>query len=329
MIKTALYYEKTDDAKVICRLCPAECRLTDGKAGICQCRFNRGGELVTDNYGELVTIAIDPIEKKPLYHYYPSRDILSTGANGCNLGCVHCQNWTISQEKVKTMFVSPQDLVTTAIRHDSIGIAFTYTEPLIWYEYLMDTAPLMRDNNLKVVLVTNGYINRQPLEQLLPFVNAANVDLKSIRAEHYKKVCKGKLQPVLDSIKTFFEAGVHLEITNLLIPGMNDSDDDIKDLVSFVTSLSDRIPLHFSAYHPDYKLMVPPTPIETLQKARRIATKTLKYVYLGNVAIEEGSNTNCSECGHLLVQRNRYACSVKGLTGTRCSNCGSETGIVQ
>ncbi len=329
MVKTAQYCDKLDDSKVRCRLCPADCLLTDGKRGICRSRYNLGGELVTENYGELVTIAIDPIEKKPLYHFYPGRDILSTGPNGCNFRCVNCQNWTISQEKANTMFVSPENLVQTALQHESIGVAFTYTEPLIWFEYLMDTAPLLRIEELKVVLVTNGYINMDPLLDLVGYIDAANVDLKSIRPDFYKKICKGKLEPVLENIRTMAESGVHLEITNLLIPGANDSDKDIEDLVDFVASVSDKIPLHFSAYHPDYKLTLPPTPLETMLRARNIALKSLKYVYLGNVSVSDGSDTLCPGCGELLVRRDRFFASVLGLAGSRCSQCNLDTGIVQ
>ncbi len=329
MIKTAQYFDTLDNDVVVCRLCPANCRLTKGKRGICKCRYNQDGKLVTDNYGELVTIAIDPIEKKPLYHYYPSKDILSTGANGCNFGCVHCQNWTISQEKVKTMYVAPEDLVETALQHQSIGVAFTYTEPLIWYEYIADTAPLLKEKDLKVILVTNGYINAEPLSHLIGYVDAANIDLKGMRPDFYKRMCKGKLQPILDNIHTFAEAGVHLELTNLIIPGANDSAGDINALIDFVASISDSIPLHFSAYHPDYKFTAPPTPIETMLSAREAAMKRLKYVYLGNVAISDGSDTICPECNNLLVKRDRYFTSVKGLQGGCCSECGFDTGIVQ
>ncbi|UCD64995.1 MAG: AmmeMemoRadiSam system radical SAM enzyme [Candidatus Zixiibacteriota bacterium] len=329
MIKTAAYYDAVGDATVICRLCPARCRLKDGQKGICDNRFNRGGVLVTDNYGELVTLAIDPIEKKPLYHFFPSRDILSTGANGCNLNCVHCQNWTISQQRVRTMYVPPEKLAEMAGQHDSIGVAFTYTEPFIWYEYIMDVAPLLREKGLKVVLVTNGYINQEPLVPLMKFVDAANVDLKGMRPEFYKKMCKGRVEPVLDAISALAREGVHLEITNLVIPGKNDSDRDLEDLTDFVASLSDCTPLHFSAYHPDYKLTIPPTPVSTMIRARDIGKRKLKYVYIGNIFVEGGSDTLCPACGHLLVRRNHFFTSLKGLSGSKCSNCDFETGIIQ
>ncbi len=329
MIRTAQYFDKAGDSAVLCRLCPAECRLEQDKVGICGCRYNQDGVLVTDNYGELVTVAIDPIEKKPLYHFYPSRDILSTGPNGCNLGCLHCQNWTISQKKIKTSYVSPEALVDTARQHGSIGVAFTYTEPMIWFEYIMDAAPLLRDADMKVVLVSNGYINPEPLRELLPHVDAANIDLKAISPEFYTRVCKGKLKPVLDNIKMIADSSVHLELTNLIIPGQNDSDKDLNGLIDFVAAVSDSIPLHFSAYHPDYKASAPSTSFDTMLHARELALPKLKYIYLGNIATEDGSNTYCPGCSELLIRRSNYFTSIQGLLGSRCSACGYETGIVQ
>ncbi len=329
MIKPGAYSEKLEGGKVICHLCPAECKLTRGKVGICRSRFNRDGELVTDNYGELVSLAVDPIEKKPLYHFYPTADILSTGPNSCNLGCVYCQNWTISQKKTKTIFLSPEQLVDTAIQYKSLGVAFTYTEPVVWYEYIMDTAALLRKAGLKTVLVSNGYINPKPLEDLLGVMDAINIDLKSMRADFYKKICKGKLEPVLHNIKRVAQSGVHLEVTNLIIPTLNDSDKDLNDLADFVASISDMIPLHFSAYRPDYKLHIPATPMKTMLRAQEIARKRLKYVYLGNVLLEGGSNTLCPSCNNPLIRRNGFHTSVVGLREGRCVACGFETGIIQ
>ncbi|MEW5994014.1 MAG: AmmeMemoRadiSam system radical SAM enzyme [Candidatus Zixiibacteriota bacterium] len=329
MIKPGAYAEQKTDDKVICHLCPAECTLTKGKRGICRSRYNQDGRLVTDNYGELVTLAMDPIEKKPLYHFHPGSDILSTGPNSCNLGCVHCQNWTISQKEAKTFYCPPQKLVEAAVAQRSIGVAFTYTEPLMWYEYILDTAPLLRQAGLKTVMVTNGYINPEPLEELLPLVDAMNIDLKSMRPDFYKKICKGKREPVLHTIRRVHEAGVHLEVTNLIIPGLNDSDDDLLALIEFVADLSNRLPLHFSAYRPDYKMSHPPTPVETLLHARELAERRLHFVYLGNVWLPEGSNTLCPGCGRLLIERSGYHTSVVGLRNGLCANCGFETGIVQ
>ncbi len=329
MIRTAKYSRILHDHVIECTLCPAFCRLTEGKIGICGSRRNHGGELVTDNYGELVTIAVDPIEKKPLYHFHPGKDILSTGANGCNFACINCQNWSISQQKTRTMYFSPERLVESAIQHESLGVAFTYTEPMIWFEYIMDVAPQLREAGLKTVLVSNGYINPEPLTELVKFVDAMNIDLKGIRPEFYLKVCKGKLNPVLDTIRSVYNAGVHLELTNLVIPDKNDSRDDLTALVDFVTSVSTDIPLHFSAFHPDYKLGSRPTPIATLRLAREIAQRKLKYVYIGNARIEDGSNTYCPRCRQLLISREVYSVSIKALSGSFCGHCGYDTGIVQ
>jgi pyruvate formate lyase activating enzyme len=301
--------------------------LTEGKRGICRCRFNRAGKLVTDNYGELVTLALDPIEKKPLYHFYPGSKILSTGPNCCNLGCLHCQNWTISQEAAATTFVTPQRLAELAQEHESIGIAFTYTEPMVWFEYIMDVAPLLKARGQKVVLVTNGYINPEPLRELLGVTDAMNIDLKSIRREFYLRICKGRIDPVLQTVRRAISAGVHVELTNLLISGENDSQKDIRDLIDFVASISDSVPLHFSAYHPDYKMDHPVTATSTLLWAYKEAKKRLKYVYLGNVASSDGSDTICVECGNTLIRRIGFRATIEGMQGTRCAACGAETGV--
>ncbi|MEW6049654.1 MAG: AmmeMemoRadiSam system radical SAM enzyme [Candidatus Zixiibacteriota bacterium] len=327
MIVKAAYSEQLDDDRVTCHLCPAECRLTRGKPGICRCRFNQDGALVTDNYGELVTLAVDPIEKKPLYHFYPGSLILSTGPNCCNLGCLHCQNWSISQEKTHTTYVSPEELVNLALEHNTLGVAFTYTEPMVWFEYIMDVAPLLRQNGQKVVLVTNGYINPDPLEQLIAVTDGMNIDLKGIRREFYLRICKAKIEPVLATIRRVAASDVHLELTNLIIPGENDTEQEVRGLIDFVASLSDEIPLHFSAYHPDYQLDRPSTPTALLLQARDWAAQKLKYVYLGNIASAAGSDTHCPSCGNLLVSRTGYHAQVVGLEGTKCGNCGRESGI--
>jgi pyruvate formate lyase activating enzyme len=327
MIHSAAYFDRLEHGQVVCRLCPADCRLTDGKRGICESRFNQGGTLVTDNYGEAVTLAVDPIEKKPLYHFYPGAHILSTGPNCCNLGCSFCQNWQISQRKIHTTYLSPGQLVTAAQDEHSLGIAFTYTEPMVWFEYIMDTAPLARAAGLKVVLVSNGYINPAPLDDLLGVTDAFNIDLKGIREQFYLRTCRGKLAPVLENIRRIAASGSHLEVTNLIIPGENDGDDEIRDLVSFVASVSDLIPLHFSAYHPDFEMKRPATPTVTLLRARSIALEQLKYVYLGNIQSTEGNDTICPVCGHLLITRRGFSSQIVGLTGSRCASCAAETGI--
>jgi len=329
MIKQAAYSERIGEDKVKCNLCPAECLLKNDQKGICQCRYNREGELVTDNYGELVTLAIDPIEKKPLYHFYPTSDILSTGPNGCNLKCINCQNWTISQKRVRTSYLSPEALLKETKKSNTIGIAFTYTEPVIWYEYIMDTAPLLKDAGLKTVLVSNGYINPEPLDNLLEYVDAVNVDLKGICQKFYKKVCKGKLDPVLDTIKKIAASKTHLEITNLIIPTLNDSEEDMIKLFDFVASVSNMIPLHLSAYHPDHKLNIPRTPVETLLRAHDLAQERLKYVFIGNVAIEGSGDSFCPNCNSILIERSGFYTKIMGMNDSKCSECGAETGIIR
>ncbi len=324
----AVFYEKLADQAVRCQLCPADCRLVEGRAGHCRNRFNRGGKLYTDNYGEAVTLAMDPIEKKPLYHFYPGSTILSTGPNGCNLSCANCQNWTISQQQSPTRYLAPEELVAHGGERGSIGIAFTYTEPLVWYEYLLDVLPLMRENGLKAVLVTNAYIHAEPLRKLLPWIDAANVDLKSISPRFYSHVCKGRLQPILDTLRAFFDAGVHLEVTNLLIPGLNDSDEDILKLTEFVASLDDTVPLHLSAYHPDNKMNVPATSADTMKRAWEIACSRLKYAFVGNMHVVGASDSRCPACDDLLVERTGFGARIVGLQAGRCRNCAAPTGIV-
>jgi pyruvate formate lyase activating enzyme len=328
MIRPAAFGEQLGDGRVDCHLCPAECRLTKGKHGNCASRFNQGGTLVTDNYGETVTIALDPIEKKPLYHFFPGTQILSTGPNCCNLGCTFCQNWRISQQKAATTYVSPEELVELAQRERSVGIAFTYTEPMVWFEYIMDVAPLARKAGLKIVLVSNGYLNPEPLEALSPLVDAFNIDLKGVNERFYRLICKGKLAPVMDNIRKIAASKAHLEITNLIIPGENDSDRDIVALIDYVASVSDLIPLHFSAYHPDYEMERESTPAATLVRVRQMALNKLKYVYIGNLGSNERNDTHCPDCSHLLVKRAGFRAVVVGLTGRKCSVCGADSDIV-
>jgi pyruvate formate lyase activating enzyme len=326
--KEALYWEKREDGKIQCLLCPVGCVIADGNTGVCLGKKNEDGTLYAVNYGRLVSVAIDPVEKKPLYHFHPGRQILSTGPNGCNMSCRNCQNWSISQEESPTQFAEPEDLVELALREKSFGISYTYTEPLIWYEYVLDTAKIAREKKLANVLVTNGYIHEEPLKELLPFIDAMNIDLKSMDEDFYKKVCKAKLSHVLKAIEISHGSGVHVEITNLLIPTLNDSEKQIQRLVDFVVGLSDRIPLHFSRYFPIYKMDLPPTPLETLQKAFLLAKRKLKYVYVGNAQISNTSNTYCSACNNLLIKREGYYTSVCGIKEKKCTKCGTAVDVV-
>ena len=329
MTHAAAYWRPLDNGQVACDLCPIACRLREGQTGPCATRVNHEGTMVPLHYGRIVSSAIDPIEKKPLYHFHPGSPILSVAAPGCNLHCMFCQNWNISQDgDARTMKTSPTDLVTMAQAEESVGIAFTYSEPLVWFEFVRDTAAVVREKGLKNVLVTNGYLNTEPLAELLPLIDAANIDLKSMDDVFYRKICKARLEPVLASIRQFHEAGVHLEITNLLIPSYNDSDDQITALVDFVAELGQDIPLHFSSYHPAWKLNAQPTPLATLLRARELAGAKLKYVYLGNANTAEGRDTVCPDCGTVVIERSGYRGVGKLVDGDRCPGCAARIPVV-
>lgn len=278
----ALFCEPAKNGKQVCRLCPFMCRLSEGKTGICKGKKNIGGTIYAVNYAKTASINIDPIEKKPLARFHPSSTILSIGANGCNLKCDFCQNFSISQMESQTRYLSPEMAVKLAIENKTIGIAYTYSEPLIWYEYVYDTARLAAQNSLVNVLVTNGTIEKEPLLLLLDYIDAVNLDIKSMDPLFYKKVCKGFLEPVLESAKIIHEKA-HLEITNLLIPGRNDDDDNIRKLVDFIAGIDRSIPLHLSAYHPAWNCVAPATLPEQVYRAKAIADKKLDYVYVGNI----------------------------------------------
>lgn len=284
MLKEASYYQSLEDAKVRCGLCPNQCLIGEGECGSCGVRENRGGKLYSLIYGETTSVALDPIEKKPLYHFYPGNYILSLGTKGCNFHCPFCQNSSISQDYAHpTEKITPQEAVDRAKELNSFGIAYTYNEPFIWYEFVFDTAKLAKEAGLKNILVTNGYVNSEPLEEILPFIDAMNIDIKSVEEEFYHKICKGKLAPVLSMAKRANEV-CHIEVTNLIIPVLNDKEDNFIKLVDWIVeNLGREVPLHFSRYLPHYKMDIPPTPISTLKRAETIARKKLKYVYLGNV----------------------------------------------
>ncbi len=281
--KEALYYERLNE-KVKCLLCPQNCIIGEGRAGFCKVRKNKEGKLYSLIYGQTTSVALDPVEKKPLYHFHPGEFILSLGTKGCNLACDFCQNWSISQDaNCVTESITPEEVIKKAKETKSFGIAYTYNEPFIWYEFVLDTAKLAHKEGLKNCLVTNGFINKRPLEEILPFIDAMNIDLKSMDDSFYKKYCKGRVEPVLEAIKLAAKS-THVEITNLIIPGLNDSDDNFIELVDWIVeNLGKETPLHFSRYFPCYKVNIPPTPVETLERAYKIAKPKLKYVYLGNI----------------------------------------------
>jgi pyruvate formate lyase activating enzyme len=327
MEREALYYEKREDGRVQCRLCPHNCIIAEDKRGICRVRENRSGTLHTLIYGEVSSVAMDPIEKKPLYHFHPGSSILSIGTVGCSFRCKFCQNYSISQNvDHPTRFYEPEDLVDIAEERDSIGIAYTYTEPLIWFEYVLDCCRAARDRGLKNVFVTNGYINTEPLSELLPHADAFNIDLKSMNEDFYRSIVGGKLQGVLDTIK---EISAHrdilMEITTLVIPGHNDSDEEMEGLTGFLASLRPDIPYHLSAYYPMYQFNAPPTPIETLTHLKEVAERKLQYVYLGNIS--GPTNTQCHNCGAMLVERRGYRVHLGRVESGKCTSCGAPVPI--
>jgi len=321
-MKEAKYYKKLDDSLVQCQLCPQMCEIANGKRGMCLGRKNENGILYAENYGQTVSLSMDPIEKKPLYHFYPGKQILSVGPNGCNLTCDFCQNYTISQERAGTSTITPENLVTLCQKYDSIGVAFTYTEPLIWFEFILDAAKTLNENDLQVVLVTNGFINPRPLKKLLPFIHAMNIDLKSMKNEFYKKYCSGLLEPVKQTITTA-AAATHIEITNLIITDCNDSREEIMELVEFVAQIDDKIPVHFSRYFPVYKMKKAPTKPATLKMAYDIAKSKLENVYVGNIQMSNTHHTLCPNCNEILIKRTGYHTVTEGIDeNNACRKCG-------
>jgi pyruvate formate lyase activating enzyme len=322
----ARFSEKIND-HMQCHICPHECKILPGKQGLCRARKNENGSLWATNYGETTSIALDPIEKKPLYHFYPGSQILSIACNSCNMRCPFCQNWEISQEDVSTQFISPEILVKIYKEHPSIGVAYTYTEPLMWYEYIIDAGELIHQADGKNVLVTNGMINQEPLVNILPLIDAMNIDLKTMNADIYQKNLKGDLDAVKRTIETA-HAQCHIEITNLLVTGLNDKKRDIDALVDYVASIDPNIPVHFSRYYPNYRYDKPPTPEKKLFYAFENAREKLKYIYLGNIPTDDGANTYCPACHALLIERMHYRAMTKGLKANKCKKCGEKINVV-
>ena len=330
----AKYYTKQADGAVQCSLCPHTCKINPGQTGICRVRTNQGGQLLSDTYGQVCSLHLDPIEKKPLYHYFPGRNILSVGTVGCNLHCKFCQNWEISQTCVKDYpylkEYNPEMIVNLASAESAnLGIAYTYNEPTVWYEYMLDIAKMAIENGLKNVMVTNGYINPEPLVDLIPVMHAFSVDLKAFTENFYKHLTSSSLAPVLENLKVIRKSGSHLEITNLLIPDENDNEEDFRKMMEWIRGeLGKETVLHISRFFPTYKLVHNTTPESLLDRFYDIANEYLDYVYLGNVRSDKGRDTLCPKCGHLLISRNGYHTSVEGLdTKACCEKCDMLTGI--
>ncbi|HBY04007.1 MAG TPA: AmmeMemoRadiSam system radical SAM enzyme [Desulfotomaculum sp.] len=328
MVNEALFYEKKEDKYVTCTLCPRVCNIGPGRTGFCRTRKNIDGTLFALNYGRCSSIAMDPIEKKPFYHFYPGANILSMGTIGCNLHCKFCQNWTIARadEGYHTEEISPRKAVDLVNQYrqkgrSCIGIAYTYSEPFTWFEFVLETAQTASEQGIKNVLVTNGYINKEPLQQILPYIDAMNIDVKGFTDEYYRSVCSGKLGPVVRTVEEAFDK-CHVELTTLLVPGLNDSLEDINGLVSWTAGLDREIPLHFSRYFPNYKMDQPATPIQALQKAWELAKEKLDYVYVGNAPQLNAGNTYCPQCKFKIIERYAYTVRITGLNEKKCRRCG-------
>jgi len=325
------WWTRLPDGRVRCDVCPRECKLHEGQRGLCFVRARQGDAIVLTTYGRSSGFCVDPIEKKPLNHFLPGTSVLSFGTAGCNLACKFCQNWEISKSReVDTLAdqASPEAIARAAVDHGCDSVAYTYNDPVIFLEYAIDTAKACRALGVKSVAVTAGYINPGPREEFFAHMDAANIDLKGFTEDFYHRVCAGHLQPVLDTLEYVAGTNCWLEVTTLLIPGYNDSDAEIDAMTTwFAEHLGPDVPLHFSAFHPDYKMRdVPPTPPATLTRARRIAMRNgLRYVYTGNVRDLEGGTTFCPGCGHAVIERDWYQILSYRLTGDgHCTVCGTQ-----
>jgi len=327
MKKEAAFWKKTKNNSVQCFLCPHHCMIANEKRGICGVRKNENGKLFTLIYGVCSSVADDPIEKKPLYHFYPGSRVFSLGSVGCNFRCDHCQNYSISTASPEEFFsqdILPEKIVEAARDHGCRGVAWTYNEPTIWHEYTLDCAKLAKKAGLYTVYVTNGYMEEEPLKEIAPYLDAMNIDVKAFTEEFYKNICKARLAPVLQTCERAKQLGVHLELTYLIIPGLNDDADEIKRFCEWtVEKLGSNTPVHFSRFHPDYKMTnTQATPTKTLLASSTIAkTAGLLFVYLGNIPHGDYDNTYCPSCGNLLIERQGFTAQIRGLVKNTCARC--------
>ena len=331
----AILWSKAAGGSVDCSLCSHRCHIVDGKRGVCGARQNRGGTLFSLVYGRLIAEHMDPIEKKPLYHFLPGSLSYSIATPGCNFRCTFCQNWQISQVEAAPAFdsisyVAPERVVSAAVAGGAPSISYTYTEPTIFMEYALDCARLARREGLKNVFVTNGFQTPEAVQAMTGLIDAANVDLKAFTDEFYRRQCAGRLQPALDTISNMHRAGIHIEVTTLIVPGRNDSDEQLSGIARFLADLSPDIPWHISRFHPDYKeTALPPTPVETMRRANEFGREAgLHYVYLGNVQLDAGQDTKCPGCGKVLVRRRGFGRPSLYLTEPRCPDCGHDVPLV-
>ncbi|MGC8663219.1 MAG: AmmeMemoRadiSam system radical SAM enzyme [Thermoplasmata archaeon] len=334
-LKEALYYEELENGKVRCTLCPHRCVIENGKAGICNVRKNLDGKLYSLVYGKISAMAMDPIEKKPLFHFHPGSWIFSLSTVGCNLKCKNCQNWEISQATIESLplrELTPDDVINLALDDGSEGIAWTYNEPTIWFEFNLETSIKAKKKGLYGVYVTNGYINDEPLKELSKYIDAMNIDVKGFTDEFYRKIVSGRLEPVLETVSRAKDLGIHVEITYLIIPTLNDDENEIRKFSKWAFDLfGENAIVHFSRFHPDYKLMnLEETPIKKMLSAYEIAKEEgINYVYLGNVWDEKYETTYCPNCGTPLIRRSGYRVKIENLKedGT-CRVCGKKIPII-
>ncbi len=325
-MKEAMFWEPFRDM-IRCKLCSHRCPIPEGKTGICGVRLNRKNRLYALTYEKPAAVAVDPIEKKPLFHFYPGSSVLSFGGVGCNFRCLHCQNWDISQADLSFPYlknIPVEDIPELARRYGSSGVAWTYNEPTIWYEYTYDASKLVKKYGMYSVYVTNGYMEEEPMKELRKYVDAMNIDVKAFSEDFYRKIVGAKLQPVLDHVIAAKELGYHVELTYLIIPKQNDSPEEIRRFSRWVAEdVGPTTPVHFSRFHPDYKMRdIGPTPYRTMNMAYDIAKEEgLDYVYLGNMLTEK-ENTYCPKCGALLVERHGFSIIRYEIKNGRCPKCG-------
>ena len=329
MIKDAMLWEPIADEGVHCFVCAHECKIKKWDRGICHVRQNLDGKLATLIYAEVSSMNVDPIEKKPLFHFYPGSKVFSLGSVSCNFKCEHCQNYDISfaeAGELGTTEVLPERSVQLALERNCRGIAWTYNEPTIWFEYTYDSAILAKEAGLYTVYVTNGYMTPQALEKIGPYLDAANVDVKGFSKKFYSGTCRARLEPVLQTCERMHETGIHLELTYLIIPGLNDDDEQLRAFCTWAAGVDCDIPIHFSRFHPDWRMLDrPATPLDTLKKARHLAMQAgMRYVYVGNV-VSEYENTFCPDCGAIIVERSGFRINKRGKT---CPDCGYVAPII-
>ena len=329
-LKEAMFYKKIENKRVECELCPRECRVGDMERGYCGVRENRNGTYYTLVYGNPCAIHVDPIEKKPFFHFCPGANAFSISTAGCNFNCKCCQNWQISQsrpEQTENVKLSPEDVISEAKRNYAKIIAYTYAEPIVFYEYMLATSKLARKNMVKSVVITNGCIQEKPLKELCETVDAIKIDLKSFSEKYYLEIANGELKPVLNTLKNLKKNKVWFEIVYLVLPGLNDSEREIKNMCVWINdNLGKDVPLHFSRFYPMYKLRnLPSTPVDTLTRLRKLVMSSgIKYVYVGNILGHEGESTYCANCGKVLIKRIGYQILEYVITKGRCKYCNEK-----